>query len=192
MNRASMIANLPAILKHVKKDHLAEAGGQAGLFGDAVTEDLNLIELPEWDEDTKLYNERKALGCFLTGHPILKARAKYERSITHTCRERDDMLRSDSRSRIVVAGMIVRYEIAGRIAFLEVQDQTGTLDTILFSEEQQRFAHCLMVNSLVALKLKPRHSETRSSLQLIEAHRLGHWRPKLPTKTVRGRQVPDG
>lgn len=172
-----MIANLPAILKHLKKDGQAEAAGQQSLFGVPSADELKLVDLPEWDEDTRLYFEHKALGLYLTGHPILKVQDKYRKTITHVCRERSDMLRSDTRSRIVVAGLITRFEPRGRIAFLDLEDDTGKLDLMMFSDEMQRLARMLMPNALVALKLRPRHSETRSSLQVIDGHRLGHFRP---------------
>lgn len=173
-----MIANIPAILKHIGKQGKAEAVGQASLFGPAKQEELKLVELPEWDEDTKLYHEKKVLGHFLSGHPILRVKHKTAGKVTHLCSEYDGMLRSERNCRIVVAGLVTRYESRGRIWLLDLEDDTGSIECMLFSDEADRLAHVLMVNALVAVRIKPRHSETRSSLQVVDAFRLGQFRPK--------------
>lgn len=177
-----MLANLDAILKHVKKERSEAA--QGGLFGAVAQDDIKLVELPDWDHDTKLYYERHALGCFVSGHPILKVRERYAKSATHTCRERDDMLAADRRTRVVVAGLLSKAEwsASGRVLFLSIEDQTGRLELVCFKDEADRFAHCLNLNALVAVKLRARHEETRSSLQVIEAFRLGQFQPKIATK----------
>lgn len=171
MNRASLFASVPLVLNHLKK----QRADQGNLFGAPTVEELALPELPEWSEDERLWRERKALGAFLTGHPVIPRREKRPGAYSHRCRESHDMLRSGG-ARIVVAGLVRRYDRWARIAFLTLEDETGALDVIAFNDEADRFASMLMVGAILAVKLKPRFDNDRSSLQLIDAHRLGHFR----------------
>lgn len=180
-----MLANLDAILKHVKKE--ADNATQGGLFGAVAQDDIKLIELPDWDADTKLHQERLALGTFVTGHPILKVAERYAGKATHTCREQGDMLRAQRHDRVVVAALLVRVEwsYSGRVLFLTAEDQTGRLELVCFKDEAERFAHCLKVDMLVALKLRASHDNDRSSLQVVDAFRLGQFQPTPVVKAKR-------
>lgn len=171
-----MIANLPAILKHLSKE--SKVADQGSLFGAPELEDMKIVQLPDWDEATKLYYERKALGTFLTGHPILFVKEKYQRRVTHTCSEESSMLQCDRNTRIVVAAMVSKVETSrsGRVNSVYLEDQTGRFIAIAFSDDMERYASCLMPNALVAVQLRPRHDGDRSSMQLIKASRLGHFR----------------
>lgn len=171
-----MIANIPAILKHVSKEAKAAAAGQQGLFGAPVQDDLKLVELPEWSDHERLWRERKVLGTFLSGHPLDRYREKLKGKVTHQCREEHDLMRSGGNVRLVVAGIVHDYRRFPRIAYLTLEDGTGLLEMIVFNDEADRFAHCLMKDALVAVKVRPRHDATRSSLQLVEAFRVGHFR----------------
>lgn len=178
MNRPSMVASLPAILKHLKKEReKAGAGMGAGLFGAPEQDDLKLADLPDWDQDTKLYYERKVLGTFVTGHPLDGCADKIAAAkTTHTCRQFDDMVEAGRRDRLVVAGLVESVEPRGRLTLMTMSDQTGRIETIMFSEEADKLAHCLMRNAMVVVKLTPRHSGDRRSLQVMNAYRIGHFR----------------
>lgn len=172
-----MLANLPKILSCVKKEKTKEAAGMMGLFGDPEVEDLNLIELPDWDVDTKLYYERQALGAFLTGHPMDRVADKVERAkVTHSLRDFDAMMECHNRDRVVVAGLVEKVEPRGRITLLELSDRAGRVELIMFSDEAQRLAHCVMRNAMIVAKLRPRHNGDRRSLQVLDAYRIGHFR----------------
>jgi DNA polymerase-3 subunit alpha len=188
LNRASMLANLTAIQKHITKSRPHQAAGQGGLFSEAPIEDLKMIELPEFSADELLWRERHALGSFVTGHPLDRYRHKLAK-VTHACREERDMLNSGTSARMVVAGLIRVIRTGPRMSFLELDDGTGAIEVGAFSEEAARFAHCLVVDTLVALQIKPRYSNDRSSLQMIKAHKLGQFGPfslksaALPTRS---------
>ena len=57
--------------------------GQHGLFGVFQEEESNgtddkLPNIPDWDEHTRLADEKEILGFFITGHPLEKYRDKLE------------------------------------------------------------------------------------------------------------------
>lgn len=172
-----MLANLTAIQKHITKQRPHEALGQGGLFAEAPIEDLKFLELPEFPQDELLWRERVATGAFLTGHPLDRYRDKLVGKTTHVCREGFDMLGSGTSVRIVVAGLVRSFRRAPRMAFVTLEDHTGTIDVMAFSEEADRYAYALEQDSLVALQLKPKYDNDRSSLRILKAHQLGRFGP---------------
>lgn len=175
MNRPSMLANIGPILNHLRKN---ESAGQESLFGYDDAADLKMIELPDWDDDTKLYYERKALGCFLSSHPVLLCQNKWETAATHTCSKYYEMTQLPN-SRIVVPAFIEKMEVRPRIAFLKVSDHTGQMDIMTFRDDYDRMAHCLRENNVVAFKLRPRYRESTASMQFTDAHFLYSFSPNL-------------
>ncbi len=76
----------PRSIKRMERAQKAQrdaAAGQHGLFGifdsdvstGAKSEDA-LPSVPEWDEHTRLQNEKEVLGFFVSGHPMDKYREK--------------------------------------------------------------------------------------------------------------------
>lgn len=176
MNRPSMLHNIDAIIKHLKKDKAATVAGQGSLFG-AVTEDeLKLVELPDWDLDTKLWFERKATGNFLSAHPVDPYLVKHAGKITHRCNQAFDML--GGYGKFVVVGLVKSFRRFARIAFLEIGDGIGTLEIIAFSDAADQYAHLLQKDMILAVQLKARH-DRGSSLELLQAHRLGRFAPVI-------------
>jgi DNA polymerase-3 subunit alpha len=79
--RAQTTAALDRAMERAQKAQRDAAAGQSGLFGifdsdvstGAKSEDA-LPSVPEWDEHTRLQNEKEVLGFFVSGHPMDKYR----------------------------------------------------------------------------------------------------------------------
>ena len=82
--RAQLMAVLDKAMDHAQKSQRDAESGQHGLFGvfqqedDQPAED-RLPDTPDWDEHTRLANEKEILGFFITGHPLEKYREKLRR-----------------------------------------------------------------------------------------------------------------
>lgn len=170
-----MLANLDAIFKHLKKDRVATGAGQQSLFGAPTEDDLRLVELPDWDLDTKLWYERKATGGFLSAHPADPYIEKHKARITHGCHQAFDML--GGYGKFVVVGLVKSFRRLARISFLEISDHRGTVEIIAFNDAADQFEHVLTPDNIVAVQLKARH-DRGASLELLQAHRVGVFRPK--------------
>lgn len=165
------------MLSHLSQQRPHTAAGQASLFGEVggAEAPFEYVELPDFSPHEKLWHERIALGAFVSGHPLDTVRDKLG-ACTHKCRESYDMLQSGG-ARIVVAGLIRQYTRAPRIGFITLEDETGVLEAVIFNDEAERFAAHLDTDMLVALKLKPRYDNDRSSLQVLQVHRFGRFGP---------------
>jgi len=82
--RASVMAALDGAMERAQKAQKDKAAGQHGLFGIFDSDVLPaagskaeaLPNAPEWDEHTRLQNEKDVLGFFVSGHPMDKYREK--------------------------------------------------------------------------------------------------------------------
>src|SRR5690606_37613470 len=74
-NRASLMLQLPEVLKATEQLAREREAGQASLFGgfaepEAAAAQITLPEVPEWPLAQKLAGERDTLGHYLSGHPL--------------------------------------------------------------------------------------------------------------------------
>jgi DNA polymerase-3 subunit alpha len=80
--RAQLMAVLDKAIELSQKAQRDAESGQHGLFGVFQEETLptqdRLPDTPDWDEHTRLANEKEILGFFITGHPLDKYRDKLE------------------------------------------------------------------------------------------------------------------
>ena len=83
--RGQVFAALDKAMDRAQKSQKDAAAGQSGLFGgifdaeDVATasrEAEALPPAPDWDEHTRLQNEKEVLGFFVSGHPLDKYREK--------------------------------------------------------------------------------------------------------------------
>jgi len=95
-----------------------------------------LPDLEEWDEREKLRKEKESLGFYITGHPLDRFKVEVERFAT--CKIQDLSTHHD-RASVRVAGVIENLRIkrtkrGEKMAMLSLEDQTGSLEVIVFPD----------------------------------------------------------
>ena len=80
-NRASLMASLNNAMQLADQHHADEKAGQNDLFGgdSAAPEQqttVHVVEVDDWEDEQRLFNEKETLGLYLTGHPIDKYEAE--------------------------------------------------------------------------------------------------------------------
>ncbi|MCK4675249.1 MAG: DNA polymerase III subunit alpha, partial [Gammaproteobacteria bacterium] len=80
-NRASLIASLSNAVQLAEQNQKNASVGQDDMFGSSDEPDthanVHIIEVEDWDDETRLSNEKETLGLYLTGHPI----SRYEQEL---------------------------------------------------------------------------------------------------------------
>src|SRR5450755_3372408 len=81
--RAQLMAVLDRAIEGAQKTQRDAESGQHGLFGvfqqeEVSTANNKLPDTPDWDEHTRLANEKEILGFFISGHPLEKYRDKLQ------------------------------------------------------------------------------------------------------------------
>ena len=112
-------------------------------FSDLFSEDTSFmhrkVEYPEcdrWDRLRELKMEKEVTGFFMTGHPLDDFERELQQYTTATI---EQCLKSTSSKEVFIGAEVVsRREIftkrGDRMAFLTLEDTTGQIDTVAFSD----------------------------------------------------------
>jgi len=203
--RAQVTAALDKAMERAQKSQRDEAAGQHGLFGifdDGPASSSNSSEdalpnVPEWDEHTRLQNEKDVLGFFVSGHPMDKYREKLRNMKvvdTATAIEMKPEPQAFRRGRneepqneIQIAGVITGLKVAkskrsGEMyAQAILEDTVGKIELIAFPQSYEKLAEKLKIPVPVLIRGVLRGEEDSapklaiSSIQALEDVKL-----KLP------------
>ena len=97
---------------------------------------LELPDLEEWDEREKLKREKESLGFYITGHPLDRYKAEVAQFATCAIQDLSNLA---DRTTVKVAGVIETLKIkktkrGEKMAVLSFEDQTGSVDVIVFPD----------------------------------------------------------
>jgi DNA polymerase-3 subunit alpha len=156
-HRAEVYEALPMLLEVGNRIRLERERGQTSLFENsaegAVANPLQrgLPPAEEWTPPHLLHLEKEVLGFYCSGHPLMKWGTEVRSFATARAAEVSDF---PDGADVVLGGLVssVRgtFDKRGnRMAFLELEDFTGTIEAIVFSEPLAQFADCLTPDDLV-------------------------------------------
>ena len=168
--RAQALAAAPMLAAMAASAAEDRAGGQGGLFGDSEPAvRAALPQRPEWNQQDLLDEEFKAVGFYLSGHPL------------------DDVLQNVDRSRLTLANEIVgkamdrmvmemigvvRRRIekparsGGKFAFLTLSDPSGETEIMVMPEMLADVRERLEPGSSVSVRVEVRKKEDEIRLSL--------------------------
>jgi DNA polymerase-3 subunit alpha len=203
--RAQLCAALDKAMERAQKSQRDEASGQHGLFGifdadihpssNSNHEDA-LPSVAEWDEHTRLQNEKEVLGFFVSGHPMDKYREKLRNmkvvdTVTacemkpepQTFRRRGE----EPQNEISIAGVITGLKVAkskrsGELyAQASLEDTVGKIELIAFSTAYEKLAEKLKIDVPVVVRGVLRgEEESAPKLSLSNIQALEDVKIKLP------------
>ena len=201
--RAQIAGALDKAMERAQKAQRDAAAGQHGLFGifdsdisiNAASEDA-LPSVAEWDEHTRLQNEKEVLGFFVSGHPMDKYREKLRNmKVVDTAtavemKPEPQVFRrgnQEPQNEIAIAGVITGLKVAkskrsGELyAQAALEDTTGKIELIAFPQSYEKLAEKLKIDVPVLVRGVLRGEEDSapklaiSSIQALEDVKL-----KLP------------
>ncbi len=204
--RASVMAALDSAIERAQKAQKDKAAGQHGLFGifdsDVMPASGSTIEplpnAPEWDEHTRLQNEKDVLGFFVSGHPMDKYREKLRNmkvvDTATACEMKPEpqVFRrgggpDQGPPEIQVAGVITGLKVAKSkrsgefYAQATLEDTVGKIELIAFPKDYEKLAEKLKIDVPVVVRGALRGEEDSapklavSAIQALEDVKL-----KLP------------
>ncbi len=170
-NRASLMLQLPEVLKATEQLARERDAGQVSLFGglgDGGNDDAApglRIELPEaedWPLLQRLQGERDTLGFYLSGHPLDPYRDELKALLGHTLgdlerlfndRPQDQRRGWRQEATVVVAGQVVGLRKKGDSqSFVQLDDGNGRVECAFFSETNTEFAHLLVRDRILLVE----------------------------------------
>ena len=164
-NRASLMLQLPEVLKATDQIAKNRAAGMFDMFGGGGGDTDIHIDLPtcdEWPLKQKLDGERETLGHYLSGHPLDPYRAELKALVGHDLGQLDQLWagRSESESRgwrpettVVVAGQVLAMRKRGDSqAFVQIEDGRGRLECAFFAEEYFSYSSLLTRDRILIIE----------------------------------------
>jgi DNA polymerase-3 subunit alpha len=147
--RAQLMAVLDKAMDHAQKTQRDAESGQHGLFGVFQQEEVHLQEdrlpdTPDWDEHTRLANEKEILGFFITGHPLDKYREKLEDLRALSTAELAAMKSSTGKDELLcTAGIIANLRVLKSkkgdfYAQAALEDLTGSIEMLVFPDAYRK------------------------------------------------------
>ncbi len=155
-HRAALMSSLEDALKAADQHAKAEAIGQADMFGvlaDAPEQvESSYASVPKWPEQVVLDGERETLGLYLTGHPITRYLSEIER-YTNGLRLKD--VNPTPRGQmttvvgLVLSAKVITTKRGNRIGICTLDDRSGRLDIMLFSDALEKYQHMLEKDNIL-------------------------------------------
>jgi len=158
VSRPSASASVELALERSKaatKDRVAGQSNLFGLFAAASTNNSasgdKYVDAAPWDSKELLAFEKKALGFYLSGHPL----DRYGRlAVISTA----DVADQEERSKVKLAGMVEGYRErpmktgGGKMAFFELEDRMGRIEVKVRPQQVDAFATVLASGEPIVLK----------------------------------------
>jgi DNA polymerase-3 subunit alpha len=172
-NRASLMLQLPEVLKATEQIARNRDAGMVDMFGTSLAGAPDIhIDLPvcdDWPLAQKLQGERETLGHYLSGHPLDPHREELKRLVGHDLSSLDALW--DSRPpearkgwrqqlQAVVAGQVVGMRKRGDSqAFVQLEDGRGRIECAFFGDEWKEYAPLLTRDRILVVEGELREDE---------------------------------
>ncbi|MCG7519461.1 DNA polymerase III subunit alpha [Ruegeria sp. Ofav3-42] len=156
-NRRRVFESLEQLVQYSAAIHDQKNSNQVSLFGEAGDDlpEPRLSPTPDWLPAERLSEEFKAIGFYLSGHPLDDYMPALKRKQVLTLDEVTEKARSGpliAKMAGVVAGRQERKSARGnRFAFAQLSDPTGAYEVTLFSETLEKSREFLETGAQVVL-----------------------------------------
>ncbi|HEX9198223.1 MAG TPA: DNA polymerase III subunit alpha [Acidobacteriaceae bacterium] len=174
--RGQVFAALDKAIERAQKTQKDAAAGQSGLFGGIFDADITLAAseesealpaAPDWDEHTRLQNEKEVLGFFVSGHPLDKYHEKLRNlkvvDTATACEMKPEPQvfrrgQNEPQNEIQIAGVITGLKVAkskrsGEMyAQATLEDAVGKIELIAFSTAYLKLAEKLKIDVPVLVR----------------------------------------
>ncbi len=198
--RGQVFAAIDKAMEQAQRSQKDAAAGQSGLFGvfddgPATAKVDALPQAADWDEHTRLQNEKEVLGFFVSGHPLDKYREKLRNLKvvdTATAMEMKPEPQTfrrgqEPQNEISIAGVITGLKVAkskrsGELyAQASLEDTVGRIELIAFPQSYEKLAEKLKIDVPVIVRGSLRGEEDSApKLAISKIEALEDVKVKLP------------
>ncbi|MCL4338937.1 DNA polymerase III subunit alpha [Patescibacteria group bacterium] len=162
--RAALLAAYSQIVDKVNARRKRQMEGQTSLFAFDEEDELK-DDIPDIEELTKeelLLFEKELLGFYLTEHPLSPYLSKLQPRVTHRI-----VNLTQTRSQIIVGGLISQIKKIitkngnNEMAFIKIDDMTGTVELIVFPSVYAKTKNYLLRDRVILIKGKVSEKDDR-------------------------------
>lgn len=180
-NRAQKYDSVEAMLEFGQKvsarssshDLFAASGGEVVRVAPA------LPEIEEWSSSQKLAEEKKALGYYISGHPLDQYRDELKSFTSNTIADLGQL--TDGRE-VTVGGIVTKISTKldkknNTMAFATLEDYSGQLEMIIFSDPFEKFKSLIEIDRMLLItgRLSTREGEAAKVIvnEAVALEKLG-------------------
>jgi len=174
-HRAQQLAAVPLAMAGGQADQDERRGNQIGLFGGAdpstpsVAVEPKLPEVAEWDQPTRLREEKLVLGFFLTDHPLAPLREEIAAVATcdsQTLEERKSNQDVDFVG--VVTAVVRRPTKSGKLmGWLTLEDFAGSVECICFNDLFEASKEILEVDRILLVRGRADRRDEEGAVKIV-------------------------
>ena len=164
-NRASLIASLSNAVQLAEQNQKNESIGQNDMFGSSDEPDthanVHVVEVEDWDDETRLSNEKETLGLYLTGHPISRYEDELRRFTECRFSKVPDLVpesekgggyggyRKKDKKQYCLAGLLIGMRVrktktGSKIVTGVLDDRTARVEVVLYEDVYEQYSHSLV------------------------------------------------
>ncbi len=192
-NRAQLVESMDDILAYGARIAEDKRLNQASLFGGAsaggnLQQQPKLRPVHPWTTIERLNKEREYIGFYLSGHPLDRYKDDIELFSTHKLNS--DKLsqlaeRSDAQFVAIITAVRKVTDRKGRpFAFIQAEDQHGSIEVIAFSEIYDRHMGILQVDNVLLMSGYIDNKSGQPKLIANSFDRVENLREKFANKLV--------
>ena len=142
-NRAQVFEGAEVMLRYAQSLADEKESGQVSLFGgDDGADGLGMPDLPGvqgWDQLEQLAREFKAVGFYLSAHPLDSREQQFENLGISSVAQVEETLLNIQAKKFYMAGVLLKKQErvsqkGSKFAFLQMSDPTGIFEVMMFSE----------------------------------------------------------
>jgi len=164
-NRASLIASLSNAVQLAEQNQKNASVGQDDMFGSSDVSDthanVHIVEVDDWDDETRLSNEKETLGLYLTGHPITRYEKELRRFTECRFSKVPDLVpdseknggyggyRKKDKKQYCLAGLLIgmrvrRTKTGSKIVTGVLDDRTARVEVVLYEDVFAQYSSVLV------------------------------------------------
>jgi DNA polymerase-3 subunit alpha len=155
-HRASIMASIDLALQQAEQTLRDQSVGQHDLFSTGSNEPVHQVEYVKvavWNDQERLFGEKETLGLYLSGHPI----HRYLKELDNFISMRIDEARPTQSKTVIIAGVItnvrsLQTKRGDRMAVVTLDDASGQIDMLCFSENYQKYRELLTKDKLIIVE----------------------------------------
>ncbi|MBE6893807.1 MAG: DNA polymerase III subunit alpha [Ruminococcaceae bacterium] len=209
VNRRQMLSGYESILSSIDAEKKANVSGQMSLFGgfeEEHEEEDNLPNVTEYSLRELLNMEKETTGLYLSGHPMNEYSGIIEKIGASKVFEIKQMDTEEGEKRVRLCGIVLSKKMKTTksndvMAFVTLEDTTGSLEALVFPRILQESGGIINVNEAVVVEARVSSREDEETklvaerfLTVDEAQRIpfapnfGYQRKPTPQKDVSEKQ----
>ncbi len=158
----------PRLLENIEEKHRNNVSGQIDLFGGGTGAEIH-YQLPSIEPLSpmqRLSFEKETTGLYITGHPLAEYDQIAQRIEAATIQSLATEKTSDGEM-VQVLGIVAGKKLKttrsnDMMAFLQLEDKTGSIEVIVFPKAYERYATQLAVGNVLAITGRVKAEEEKA------------------------------